>query len=55
MWVQFRKVAPQEPQFGAIRAVPPRVPSIKHVSAFTLLWAETLETIIERVVVRLGV
>ncbi len=48
-------MAPQQPQYDAIRVVPPRVLSIKHVSAFTLLWAKTLETIIERVVVRLGV
>ena len=55
LWLHFPEVAPQEPQCGAIRDVPPRVLSIKHVSAFTLLWAETLETIIERVVFRLGV
>ena len=55
MWVQFPVSAPNEGSYGAECAVPPGVPSTKHVSTFTLLWAETLEIIIERVVVRLGV
>ena len=55
MWVQFAVTASNEGSYGAECAVPPGVPSIKHVSAFTLLWAESLETINERVVGRLGV
>ena len=55
MWLQFREVAPNEGSYGAECAVPPGVPSTKHVSAFTLFWVESLETINERVVGRLGV
>ena len=55
MWVQFAVVAPNEGSYDAECAVPPGVPSTKHVSAFTLFWVESLETINERVVGRLGV
>ena len=55
LWVQFVVMATNEGSYGAECAVPPGVPSTKHVSAFTLFWAESLETINDRVVGRLGV